>query len=174
MSQLKAIFLDRDGTLNHDKQGYLNDPEDLEWITGAIKGLELLQELGYALFIITNQSGIGRGKFTLHNYRSFSGALFKHLESIGIHICMTYFCHHAPESACACRKPKTALLQRALAEWNVCSEVSYMVGDKSTDIEAGRSAGLKVALVGTASRDNPTEQFSDILEFADYLKEINP
>lgn len=141
----KAIFLDRDGTLNYDA-GYTHQPKDLKLYDGVTEGLKKLQELGFFLIIITNQSGINRGIFTEKQMREFNDALLKKLGA-DIKITAIYFCPHRPDENCKCRKPKTALLEKAIQEFNIDPLQSYFVGDKNTDLECGENAGTKTFLI---------------------------
>ncbi len=144
-----AAFLDRDGVLNVDK-GYLFRSEDFEWIPGAIEAVKRLNDRGYLVFVVTNQSGVARGYYgeedviRLHNW--MNGELAKH----GAHIDKFYYCPHYTEGpasgyvkACQCRKPLPGLILAALAEWNIDREKSFLIGDKDSDIAAAAAAGIK-------------------------------
>ncbi len=137
----KAVLLDRDGTINVD-HGYLHDPEKLEFLPRAVEALQLLQEAGYILIIITNQSGIGRGYFTEGQYQRFNDALVAELKLRGVEIAATYMCPHAPSEPCACRKPAPAMALEAIRDFDIDAARSFMLGDKLSDVECGRAAGL--------------------------------
>ncbi len=142
----RAILLDRDGTINVD-HGYMHDPAQLEFIEGAVKALRELSAAGYTLIIITNQSGIGRGYFSEEQYEKFNTALTSALAAKGVEIAATYMCPHAPSEPCTCRKPQPELAQRAIADFDIDTKRSYMLGDKPSDVECGEAAGLKSRLI---------------------------
>ena len=106
----KAAFIDRDGVLVEDT-GYVHKIEDFKLVNNTIKGLKLLKN--YKLFIITNQSGIGRGIYKIQDFLKFNNHLINTLKKYNIKIIKTYFCHHKPEDKCNCRKPKTKFLKDA-------------------------------------------------------------
>ncbi len=137
----KAIFLDRDGTINVDS-GYLFRPEDIEFINGAIEALRLFSEQGYKLIIITNQSGIGRGYFTEEQYETFNEAFIARLSEQQVDITATKMCPHSPDQECSCRKPNPEMILQAIEEHNISAKDSFMFGDKSSDVECGEAAGV--------------------------------
>ncbi|MBN2368097.1 HAD family hydrolase [Candidatus Woesearchaeota archaeon] len=151
---IKAVFLDRDGTINVDK-GYLYKKEDLEFLPNAIKGLKKMQDKGYKLIIITNQSGIGRGYYTEEDYNRFMDYFYQKLRNNGITITADYYCMHSPDEECICRKPNTHLVERAIKEHDIDSEESYFIGDKTSDIALGERMGITTVLVrtGKAGKD---------------------
>lgn len=142
----KAIFLDRDGTLNVD-YGYVYKPEDLKLLPGVVEALLLLQQQGYLLIVITNQSGVGRGYFTLEEAQKFNELLQKTLKEQGITISDFFTCPHAPEEDCLCRKPLPFMLNEAIRKYDIAPSLSYMLGDKKTDVECGKNANLQSYLV---------------------------
>jgi D,D-heptose 1,7-bisphosphate phosphatase len=138
----KAIFFDRDDTLIIDT-GYMYKLEDLNFFEDTFTVLKKFQKKGYLLFIITNQSGIGRGLYTEDDMHKFNKNMLTVLESEGIKITDLVFCPHAPEDNCACRKPSPKLLNELCDKYNVDKGQSIMVGDKQSDIDAGINAGLQ-------------------------------
>jgi len=135
----KAVFLDRDGTINFDKE-YLFRKEDFEWLPGAIEALKYFQECGYKLIIITNQSGIARGYYTEKDFNELSLWMSRELNKYGITIDKIYFCPHYPQGSvseyaveCECRKPKTLLFQRAVKEFDLDLEECVAIGDRLRD-----------------------------------------
>ncbi len=151
----KAIFLDRDGVINVDKQ-YVSKIEEFEFTDGIFSLLNALQEMGYLLIVVTNQSGIGRGYYTLEDFQKLTEWKLRKLAEQGIHIEKVYYCPHAPESNCDCRKPSPKMLLDASESFNIDMKRSWMVGDKKSDIEAGKNAGVGKT-VFVASGKEPLE-----------------
>ncbi len=144
-----AIFLDRDGTLNEDI-GYLHTCEAWRWLPGAVEALAMFTQQGYALIVITNQSGIARGYYdedAVHTLHSWVNA---DLAKQNLHIDAFYHCPHHPQFSgiCPCRKPSAHLLLQAAQEWNIDLESSFMIGDKMSDVDAGHAAGCISYLIG--------------------------
>jgi D-glycero-D-manno-heptose 1,7-bisphosphate phosphatase len=145
----KAIFLDRDGTINID-YGYVFDPSKLEIIEGVIESLKKLAEAGYLLIVITNQSGIGRGYFDEKQANRFNNYLSIQLKEKGVDITDFFMCVHSPEEFCDCRKPSPLLINAAIAKYNINPNESFMLGDKESDVQAGHNAGVTSMLITTA------------------------
>jgi D-glycero-D-manno-heptose 1,7-bisphosphate phosphatase len=141
-----AVFLDRDGTLMRDVD-YCGDPKDVEIFAGAPEALRTLKNRGYKLFVITNQSGIGRGFFTEEQYREVEREVLRQIGDDLIEA--TYFCPHGPDHVCGCRKPEPGMVFQAAHDYNLDLTRSFFVGDKDSDIECGRRAGVKTILVHT-------------------------
>ena len=136
----KAVFLDRDGTINYDKH-YLHKVDDFEFLPGVLDGLRQLTAAGFLLFIITNQSGIGRGYYTENELKQLNNWLIHTLANEGIVISEIYYCPHFSESAnkmyavdCNCRKPKTGLFYKAAREYQLVFSDCYAIGDKMRDL----------------------------------------
>lgn len=158
----KAVFLDRDGVINVDK-GYVSKIEDFCWCDGVFEALLELMKLGYALFIVTNQSGIGRKYYTLEDFERLNSYMLDEFYKKGIEIKKVYFCPHAPEQNCTCRKPSPQMILRAASEFNVDLKNSILIGDKESDIEAG-----KAAKVGHLYKIGA--EFSSLKEVVNFLK----
>ncbi len=145
------MFLDRDGTLVRDP-GYPHRREDYEVLPGVVEGARLLAAAGFTLAIVTNQSGIGRGRFGWADYERFQALLLADLSAAGIEIVATLVCPHAPDAGCGCRKPAPGLLLRARDELGADLAASWMIGDAQRDLEAARAAGCRGAVrVGAAA-----------------------
>lgn len=149
----KAIFLDKDGTLIEDVP-YNVDPSRVRLLSGAAPGLRMLHDAGYRLFVISNQSGIARGRFAVEALRAVEERLRWLLAAMGAPLAGFYYCPHhpagtAPEYAreCLCRKPAPGLLLRAAREHHLALTRSWMVGDILDDVEAGRRAGCRTVLI---------------------------
>ncbi len=143
---IKAVFLDRDGTINLD-HGYTYKVEDLKLLPGVVEALKLFKEAGFIFIVITNQSGIGRGYYTLEDANKFNCALANLLRESGIEITQFYTCPHAPTTLCNCRKPSPQLINEAIKRYNINPSSSYMFGDKRSDVESGENAGVKSFLI---------------------------
>ena len=147
-----AVFLDRDQTLNVD-HGYTHLVDDFAWMPGAAAALALFHRHGIACFIVTNQGGIGREFFTAAQMQAFNDHLVAQTALAGGHIMDIAHCPHhpdAPTSAmrtpCSCRKPAPGMLLKLAAKWNVDLAGSVMIGDRDSDVEAGRAAGCHAYL----------------------------
>ena len=182
----KAIILDRDGTINIEKD-YLYKIEDFEFEEGVIEGLKILADLGYIFVVVTNQSGIARGYYTEDDLCILNTYIGKSLEERGIKIEKFYYCPHHPEKGvgnykvkCTCRKPNPGMLEEAIREFNIDRDKSFMIGDNMSDIEAGINAKVTPILVETGHGLEYIEKvsklgiakFKNILEFAESLCKI--
>jgi D-glycero-D-manno-heptose 1,7-bisphosphate phosphatase len=136
----RAVFMDRDGTLIHDV-GYPKDPGAVHLLPGAATALADLKEQGFLLIVISNQSGIGRGLVTPEQARQVHAEVESQLADFKVRLDGAYYCPHAPEDGCVCRKPSPGLLLRAARDLPIDLSRSFMVGDKISDLEAGRAAG---------------------------------
>lgn len=142
------VFLDRDGTIIVQKQ-YLSDPKEVELIDGAAAALKQLRAAGFGLAVVTNQSGIGRGLFDQARLDAIHDRMRALLAREGAAVDAIYACPHAPEQACACRKPAAGMIEQAAREHAVDLSRSWMVGDKDADVDLARTAGLQSILVRT-------------------------
>jgi len=141
----KAIFLDRDGVINNPKKNYyVFRAEDFELNRGVIEALLELQERDYMLIVITNQGGIAKGKYTKADVEKVHRHMEQVLADAGIYLSAIYYCpHHNKKEKCLCRKPEPLMLERAMAQFDISPEQSWFIGDKRSDEEAGRRAGVK-------------------------------
>lgn len=137
----KAVFLDRDGVINIEKN-YLHKIEDFEFISGLFSSLQYLLSLDYKLFIITNQSGIGREYYTQKDFDILTSWMLKELEKHNINISQVELCAHAPNQECECRKPKTLMIDNILKNHSIDLSNSWLIGDKSSDIKCALNAGI--------------------------------
>lgn len=145
----KAVFLDRDGVLNVDV-AYLYRIEDLQWVDGAREALAYLNEQGYKLFVVTNQSGIARGYYTAAEMQALHEHMQSQLQQFKAKIEKFYYCPHHKDGKvaefaceCSCRKPKPGMLLQAFSEYELDKEQCFMIGDKDSDLEAAANAGIK-------------------------------
>ena len=145
-----ALFLDRDGVLNEDK-GYVHRWEDFSWISGAREAVAAFNKAGWLVFVVTNQSGVGRGYYTEADVLALHGQMATALEELGGHIDAFYYCPDHPDAAepryrhpdPPDRKPNPGMLLKAISQWPVDLSRSLMVGDKDGDLEAGQRAGVR-------------------------------
>lgn len=145
----RAVFLDRDGTI-HPDTGYLHNPDEVKIYPAARRGMKLLADQGFLLFLVTNQSGVGRGYFPAAAVERVHGKIVRELARDGVSLAGIAYCPHRPDEGCRCRKPAPGLILGLAARHGVDPARSYMVGDKLTDIEAGRRAGCRTVLVAAA------------------------
>ena len=143
-----AVFLDRDGVINVD-HGYTHRVADLEFVPGSVAAMQRLQGAGWRLVVVTNQSGIARGLFTEDDYTRFTARLRSELQSAGVGLDAVLHCPHLPDATvaayrqlCDCRKPAPGMLLRAARELSLDLAASVIVGDRLSDLQAGRAAGL--------------------------------
>ncbi len=149
-----AAFIDKDGTLVHDVP-YNVDPRHIRLAPGAGAALRMLSDAGYALVVVTNQPGIAQGRFTAQAMPIVRARLDELLAPSGVALTGFYFCPHAEHASvpCACRKPNPGLIVRAAAELELDLDRSWMLGDILNDVEAGRRAGCRTALVHCGNED---------------------
>lgn len=143
-----AAFLDRDGVLNIDR-GYVHKVSDFEWVDGARAAVKFLNDTGYLVFLVTNQSGIGRGYYGEADFWQLIGWMRDRLSEIGAHIDGVYFCPHHPTQGkgslkvdCRCRKPNPGMIEHAQSEWNLDMEKSFIIGDTLTDMELATAVNV--------------------------------
>lgn len=159
----KAIFLDRDGVLNVD-HGYVYKVSDFEFVLGIADVLLYLKKKGYVFIIVTDQSGIARGKYTLKDMQLFNNHLEKEFAKLQIFFEKIYFCPHHPDVfVCDCRKPSPKFWNVAKDEFNIDLSKSWTIGDKLKDCEAGKAAGTKTILL--KSKYNPEKPDSKAADF---------
>ena len=159
MNKSKAVFLDRDGTLNKD-QGYVHKTEDFELLPGVIEGLKILRD-DFIFIIITNQSGIGRGYYTEDDFFDFNNLLVETLANEGIKIQTTFFCPHLKEENCNCRKPNTKFIDLSVDKFNINKTESWMIGDHPSDIQLGINAGIKTVFLLTGHGSEHTDDLEE-------------
>lgn len=143
----KALFIDRDGTINRDCP-YCHKIEDLYIYNDSVELMKQYQKEGYLIIIVTNQSGIGRGYFTLEEFWNFHNHLLNELKKMGVNVTATYFCPHKPEDNCPCRKPNTGLVEKAVKDYNIDLKESIVIGDRDDiDGEMARRLGIKYKII---------------------------
>ncbi len=150
----RAVFLDRDGTLNEDL-GYVHRKEDWRWLPGVVETLKRLHAAGWLLVVVSNQSGLARGMYAMDDLRALEDWLRADLAARGARIDAWYYCPHLPEitGPCACRKPEPGLLLRAAEDLHIDLAQSWMVGDRMRDVRAGLAAGCRCILLRPAGQN---------------------
>lgn len=154
-----AVFLDRDGTINHDKH-YLSDEKDLKIYSFVKKSILKLQKAGFKIVIVTNQSGIARGFFSENKLKKIHNKLIALLKEQGIKIDGIYYCPHGPDDICDCRKPKIGMAIKAADDLNIDLKKSYTVGDSTRDYLLGYNFGGKGILVLTGHGKKQSEKIN--------------
>jgi len=139
---IPVIFLDRDGVINKEVN-YLSRIEDFVFIDGAIDSIKYLLGIGYEIIVITNQSGIARGLYTLEDYHVINSWMLNEFKRADINILDVFFCPHGPEDDCSCRKPKPGMILDARKKYDIDLSNSWLVGDKEDDIACAISAGIR-------------------------------
>jgi len=179
----KAVFLDRDGTINTSVP-YIDDYSKFEFYPKTIKALKLLILNGYKIVIITNQSGIGRGFFSLEKLNRIHKKMLSDLQNNDIILSGIYYCPHVPEDNCKCRKPETEMLKSACTDLFIDPHKSYFIGDKMIDVITGKRFGCKSILVKTGCGESefkllersefiPDKVCTDLLDATNWLIEYN-
>ncbi|MCI5764393.1 D-glycero-beta-D-manno-heptose 1,7-bisphosphate 7-phosphatase [Actinobacillus porcinus] len=165
----KAIFLDRDGTLNVD-HGYVHQIDDFQFIEGSIEALQELKKMGYLLVLVTNQSGIARGYFSEDQFLSLTEWMDWSLADRGVDLDGIYYCPHHPEGKgefkqdCDCRKPKGGMLLQAIKELHIDPARSFMVGDKVEDLQAAVAAKVRSKILVKTGK-SVTKEGEELADF---------
>ena len=180
MSSRPFVLVDRDGTINVEHPGgYVLEPDDFELLPGSLEGLRTLRDLGLPIAVVTNQSPIARGWLDSDGLEEIHARMRSLLP--GIDLTGIYVCPHAPGDGCACRKPGTELLLRAATDLGADTADGFLVGDKTSDIEAGRRAGMTTLLVRTGYGDQALREgapadhvVEDLLAAAELITSLVP
>lgn len=156
---MKLIILDRDGVINYDSEQFIKSPDEWKPIPGSLEAIARLNQWGWRVVVATNQSGIGRGLFGMDTLNAIHEKMVKSLAQVGGRLDAIFFCPHAADSTCDCRKPKPGMLHEISARFNIPLAGVPMVGDSLRDLQAGLAVGCKPYLVltgqGTKTRDDP-------------------
>lgn len=181
----RAVFIDRDGTINVEKE-YLYLAEEFEFIPGAAQAIRLLNEAGFLVVVVTNQSGVARGYYTEEDVHLLHRYIASRLERDGSTVDAWFYCPHHPAGRgsyalpCRCRKPQPGMLLEAARRFDIDLEASIMIGDKLVDVEAGRAAGCRTIMVRTGyghaeeqRLPEGVEVFDDLLAAAESLAGVS-
>lgn len=172
---VKGMFLDRDGVINEvlsERVKFVNKPRDFYLLEGVGEAVKIFNDMGYHVFIVTNQGGIGLGYMKENDLTAVHSKMQGDLAEFGAVIDDIAYCPHKPHANCPCRKPKPQMILDLAKKYNVDLPTSYMIGDREPDIEAGKQAGTKTVLVGGRDEQEAkaNRHFPDLLSFADWLK----
>lgn len=171
------VILDRDGVINHESADFIKSPQEWEPIDGSLEAIALLNQFGFNIVVITNQSGIARGLFDLSALEAIHAKMRHLLSEVGGRIDAIYFCPHGPDSQCSCRKPKPGLYQVFSQDKQVALQNLYSIGDSIRDIEASLAVGGSPIIVKTGNglntiKNNPQLNlpiFENLYEAAKYI-----
>lgn len=175
----RAIFLDRDGTINRDVC-FLKNIEDLELLPGAAEAIRKINESGYLAIVITNQPVIARGEVSVEELQQIHNKLETLLGAEGAYLNAIYYCPHHPDKGyagerpeykikCSCRKPEPGLLIQAAKDFSIDLSASWMVGDSVKDVAAGKNAGCKTVYLGTEEADRPDAVAASLCDAVEYI-----
>lgn len=145
----RAVFIDRDGTVNENRRDYVRSWDEFEFIPKAIEGLKALSKSDYRIIVVTNQRAVARGMMSLTTLEDIHARMLAEVENAGGRIDAVYVCAHDTKDGCNCRKPKTGLLELARETFNLDLRGCWMVGDKTQDVQTGKNAGCRTILVET-------------------------
>ena len=175
---MKLVILDRDGTINEDSEQHVRSPEEFRPIKGSLEAIARLTQADYRIVVATNQSGIARGFLDTRTLFAIHDTLLRALAQVGGRIDAFFFCPHAADAGCQCRKPQPGMLLEAGRRFNVALDEVYMVGDALRDLQAAAAAGARPVLVltgkGAKTRADGklpagTRVFPDLAAFAEHL-----
>ncbi len=178
---MKICILDRDGTINADSAEYIKSPEEWQPLPGALEAIARINHAGWHVVVVTNQSGLGRGLFDVATLNAMHTKMHSMLAAVGARVDAIFYCPHAPEDVCRCRKPEPGLFEQISERYGVDIKGFPTVGDSPRDLIAGAAAGCVPHLVltgksaGLKGRALPAEfpadtvVHADLSAFADYL-----
>lgn len=164
-----AVFLDRDGTIIEDP-GYISKWDKELIIPGSVEAIKTLNRNNFKVIVVTNQAGVAYGYYTEEDMILFNKLMKEELESQGVHIDGIYYCCHGPTANCDCRKPRSGMLLRAASDFNISLKKSWMIGDKKSDIDTGKTVGCMTVLVLTGHGTRELENYDDYIE-CDFVAE---
>ncbi|MGC9145308.1 MAG: D-glycero-alpha-D-manno-heptose-1,7-bisphosphate 7-phosphatase [Nitrososphaeria archaeon] len=165
-SSNKAVFLDRDGVICYDVH-YMSSPDQFTLMPGVGEGIQKLNEMGFLVIVVTNQSGLKRGLITEDNLKKIHERMISELSAYGARIDDIFVCPCLPEDDCECRKPKPGMILEAARKHSIDLKSSYMIGDKQIDSDAGKAAGCKTILItedASAVADFKVKNFIEAVE----------
>lgn len=176
MAMQQLIILDRDGVINHDSDEFIKSPDEWEAIPGSLEAIAKLNQAGYRIVVVTNQSGLSRGLFTLDDLHQIHQKMHKFLEDVGGTIEAIFFCPHHPKEECQCRKPRPGMFQDIANRLGISLVNVPVVGDSLGDLQAAIASGAKPVLVLTGKgKQTVTEMigFDDVPIYNDLADFVN-
>lgn len=177
-TDLRLVIVDRDGTINRDSAEHIRSADQWKPLPGALAAIARLCQAGWTVCVASNQSGIGRGLFTIADLHGITEKMQREVEMLGGHIAGFYFCPHTPDDGCDCRKPRPGLLEEIAARYDADLQDVPVIGDSARDLEAARAIGARPILVRTGngcktwhdhSSDHGVEVYNDLAAAADAL-----
>jgi histidinol-phosphate phosphatase family protein len=164
MAGKPAVFVDRDGTINRDVP-YCSHPDQFELLPGTAEAIRLLNESGFQVIVVTNQSGVGRGYFTEETLGRIHERMKSVISKYQAYIDGIYYCPHHPDDHCQCRKPEPQMVLKAALELGIDLKQSYTIGDSDADVEMGKRSGCKGTVkIGKSLSENADYQANSLLE----------
>ena len=160
---MKLVILDRDGVINHDSASYIKSPEEWKPIACSLEAIALLNQAGYRVLVATNQSGIGRGLFDMATLNAIHDKMHRALSLVGGRVDGIFYCPHAQDAGCACRKPRPGLLDEIAKRFGVSLDGVPFIGDSLRDLQAGAAVGAQPVLVLTG-KGKKTRKDGDLPE----------
>jgi D-glycero-D-manno-heptose 1,7-bisphosphate phosphatase len=160
---MKLVILDRDGVINHDSASYIKSPEEWKPIPGSLEAIALLNQAGYRVLVATNQSGVGRGLFDMATLNAIHDKMHRALSLVGGRVDGIFYCPHANDAGCACRKPRPGLLDEIAKRFGVSLDGVPFIGDSLRDLQAGAAVGAQPVLVLTG-KGKKTRKDGDLPE----------
>ncbi|WP_265947547.1 D-glycero-beta-D-manno-heptose 1,7-bisphosphate 7-phosphatase [Dechloromonas sp. A34] len=175
---MKLVILDRDGVINFDSAQFIKSPAEWKPIPGSLEAIARLNQAGYRVVVATNQSGVGRGLFDMDTLNHIHEKMHKALFAVGARIDAIFYCPHAADSACECRKPKPGMFKRISQTLNIDLVGVPAIGDSLRDLQAGAAVGCKPILVLTGKGEKTkkegnlpegTREFADLAQAVDWI-----
>ena len=171
LKKTKALFLDRDGIINID-HGYVYKIEDFKFVEGIFDLVQYFSDAGYLIFVVTNQSGIGRGYYSEEDFMTLSKWMIEKFDDRKITIEKVYHCPHSPDTKCHCRKPETGMIDEAVKAYDIDLSNSWMIGDKHSDIALAQNANIGHSIyIGVEKSNEATFSFFSLEEAKSYFQE---
>jgi len=169
MKKRKAVFLDRDGTLNYDRWDYVKSLSEFRLFDFTLSALKLIHEQDYLLILITNQSALARDMIDTAELQKIHAFLESEIKAAGTELDGIYICPHHPEDNCDCRKPKIGNVLAAVRDHDIDLEQSFFIGDSLKDMETGKRAGCRTVFVSTGIRRYSNSEFNESQQKPDYI-----
>ena len=158
---MRLLILDRDGVINADSESFIRSPEDWQPLPGSLEAIAQASEMGFRIVVVSNQSGLARGLFTIEDLNAINAKMHKHVTKAGGRIDAVFFCPHGPDDGCTCRKPSGQLLVSIAERLRIDLSDTYFIGDRISDVTAARAAGARPILVCTGHGASERERLAD-------------